>query len=159
MSAFGRSMLLGVKMSPVRRTISLILALALLIGGLSSLGYLLFAMTLDRAHQRVLVAFRQPAELGIFSSADGSFIASVPTCGDVDDLFLDSKRDRIYVSCGEGFVDVLAADGNSYRQVAHIATTLGARTSLFIPESDRFLLAVPAKDEAVAAIWIFRPSP
>ena len=118
-----------------------------------------FAMALDRAHQRVLVAFRQPAELGIFSSADGSFIASVPTCGDVDDLFLDSKRDRIYVSCGDGFVDVLAADGNSYRQVAHIATASGARTSLFIPELDRFLLAVPAKDEAVAAIWIFRLSP
>jgi DNA-binding beta-propeller fold protein YncE len=118
-----------------------------------------FAMALDRAHQHVLVAFRNPAELGIFSSADGSFIASIPTCGDVDDLFLDSKRDRIYISCGEGFVDVLAADGNSYRQVAHIATAPGARTSLFVPELDRFLLAVPATGEAAAAIWIFRPSP
>ena len=118
-----------------------------------------FAMALDRARQNVIVAFRQPAELGIFSVADGSFIASVPTCGDVDDLFLDSNRDRIYVSCGEGFVDVLAADGNSYRQVAHIATAPGARTSLFVPELDRFLLAVPAKSEAAAAIWIFRPSP
>ena len=77
----------------------------------------------------------------------------------MDDLFLDSKRDRIYVSCGEGFIDVLAADGNSYRQVAHIATAPGARTSLFVSELDRFLLAVPAKGEAAAAIWIFRPSP
>jgi DNA-binding beta-propeller fold protein YncE len=118
-----------------------------------------FAMALDRARQHVLAAFRSPAELGIFSSANGSFIASVPTCGDVDDLFLDSKRDRIYVSCGEGFIDVLAADGNSYRQVAHIATAPGARTSLFVSELDRFLLAVPAKGEAAAAIWIFRPSP
>ncbi len=118
-----------------------------------------FAMALDRARQHVIVAFRQPAELGIFSVADGSFIASVPTCGDVDGLFLDSNRDRIYVSCGEGFVDVLAADGNSYRQVAHIATAPGARTSLFVPELDRFLLAVPARGEAGAAIWIFRPSP
>ncbi len=118
-----------------------------------------FAMALDGVRQHVLAAFRSPAELGIFSSVDGSFIASVPTCGDVDDLFLDSSRDRIYVSCGEGFVDVLAADGNSYRQVSHIATAPGARTSLFVPELDRFLLAVPAKGEAGAAIWIFRPSP
>jgi DNA-binding beta-propeller fold protein YncE len=118
-----------------------------------------FAMALDRARQHVLVAFRQPAELGIFSAADGNLVGSVPTCGDVDDLFLDSKRDRVYVSCGEGFVDVLVADGNSYRQVAHIATGLGARTSLFAPELDRFLLAVPANGEVAAAIWIFRPSP
>jgi DNA-binding beta-propeller fold protein YncE len=118
-----------------------------------------FAMALDRARQHVLVAFRQPAELGIFSSADGNLVTSVATCGDVDDLFLDSKRDRIYVSCGEGFVDVLAADSNPYRQVAHIATASGARTSLFVPEMDRLLLAVPVNGGAAAAIWIFRPLP
>jgi DNA-binding beta-propeller fold protein YncE len=118
-----------------------------------------FAMALDRARQHVLVAFRQPAELGVFSAADGSLVSSVPSCGDVDDLFLDPKRDRVYVSCGEGFVDVFAADGNSHRQVAHIATAPGARTSLFVPELDRLLLAVPANGEAAAAIWIFRPSP
>jgi DNA-binding beta-propeller fold protein YncE len=118
-----------------------------------------FAMALDRARQHVFVAFRQPAEFGVFSAADGSLVSSVPTCGDVDDLFLDPKRDRVYVSCGEGFVDVFAADGNSYRRVAHIATAPGARTSLFVPELDRLLLAVPANGEAAAAIWIFRLSP
>jgi DNA-binding beta-propeller fold protein YncE len=118
-----------------------------------------FAMALDQARQHVLVAFRHPLELGIFASADGSLITSVPTCGDVDDLFVDPKRDRIYISCGEGFIDVLAADGTSYRQAAHIATAPGARTSLFVPELDRLLLAVPAKGETPAAVWVFRPSP
>jgi DNA-binding beta-propeller fold protein YncE len=118
-----------------------------------------FAMALDHARRHVLVAFRQPAELGVFSSENGSFIASVTTCGDVDDLFLDPKRDRVYVSCGEGFLDVLAADGDSYRQVARIATAPGARTSLFVPELDRLLLAVPVNGEAKAAIWSFRPLP
>ena len=118
-----------------------------------------FAMVLDGLRQHLIVAFRQPAELGVFSSIDGNFIASVPTCGDVDDLFVDTKRDRIYISCGEGFVDVLAADGTSYRQTAHIVTAAGARTSLFVPELDRLLLAVPAKGETPAAIWVFRPSP
>ena len=118
-----------------------------------------FAMVLDGLRQHLIVAFRQPAELGVFSSIDGNFIASVPTCGDVDDLFVDTKRDRIYISCGEGFVDMLAADGTSYRQTAHIVTAAGARTSLFVPELDRLLLAVPAKGETPAAIWVFRPSP
>jgi hypothetical protein len=116
-----------------------------------------FAMALDDSRKHVLVAFRRPSELGIFAAADGSLIASVTTCGDVDDLFADSKRDRLYISCGEGFLDVLAAEGASYRRTAHIPTAVGARTSLFVPELDRFLLAVPAKAKAAAAIWVFRP--
>jgi hypothetical protein len=118
-----------------------------------------FAMALDHAHQHVLVAFRQPAELGVFSPADGQLLAAIPTCGDIDDLFVDPKRDRVYISCGEGFLDVLAPEGSSYRSIARIATAAGARTSLFAPELDRLLLGVPAKGEAAAAIWIFRPSP
>jgi DNA-binding beta-propeller fold protein YncE len=118
-----------------------------------------FAMALDHVRDRVLIAFRRPAELGVFSAANGKLIASVPTCGDVDDIFVDAKRDRIYVSCGEGFVDVLAWDESAYRQITRIATAPGARTSLFVPELDRLLLAVPAKSNPVAAIWVFRPSP
>lgn len=118
-----------------------------------------FAMALDHARQRVLVAFRRPAELGVFSAADGKLVGSSPTCSDVDDLFIDPKRERIYLSCGEGFLDVLAADGTSYRQAARIATAAGARTSLFVPELDRLLLAVPARGGTAAAIWIFRPTP
>jgi DNA-binding beta-propeller fold protein YncE len=119
-----------------------------------------FAMALDQAHQRVLVAFRRPAELGVFSAADGSPVASVRTCNDIDDVFVDSKRDRTYISCGEGFVDVRATEGSSsYRSIGRIATAVGARTSLYVPELDRLLLAVPAKFTTAAAIWVFRPSP
>jgi DNA-binding beta-propeller fold protein YncE len=118
-----------------------------------------FAMALDQARQRVLVAFRRPANLGVFSAADGSLIASVRTCGDIDDVFVDSRRDRVYISCGEGFLDVLAVDGATYRPVGHIPTATGARTSLFVPELDCLLLAVPAKWTSGAENWIFRPSP
>jgi DNA-binding beta-propeller fold protein YncE len=117
-----------------------------------------FAMAMDHARKNILVAFRRPAELGIFSSAEGKLLASIPTCGDVDDLFLDTKRDRIYISCGEGFLDVVSLEGAAYGQTARIATAVGARTSLFVPELDRLFLAVPARGDAEAAIWIFRPS-
>jgi DNA-binding beta-propeller fold protein YncE len=61
-----------------------------------------FAMALDDARKYVLVAFRRPAELGIFSSTDGRLVTSIQTCGDVDDLFIDSKRNRIYISLRRG---------------------------------------------------------
>ncbi len=118
-----------------------------------------FAMALDHARHYVLVAFRRPPELGVFNSADGALIASTPTCGDIDDLFADNKRDRVYLSCGDGFIDVLATDGASYRRTGRIATAAGARTSLFVPELDRLLVAVPARGQTRAGIWIFRPSP
>jgi DNA-binding beta-propeller fold protein YncE len=118
-----------------------------------------FPMALDSVRRRVLVIFRSPAELGVFSMADGKLIANAETCGDADDLFVDSKRARVYVSCGAGFLDVLEAKDATYRRIARIPTASGARTSLFVPEMDRLLIAVRAGSGEPAAIWIFRPVP
>jgi hypothetical protein len=54
---------------------------------------------------------------------------------------------------------VLAADGATYRPAGRIPTATGARTSLFVPELDRLLLAVPTRGTSGAAIWIYRPQP
>jgi YVTN family beta-propeller protein len=117
-----------------------------------------FPMALDPAAGQVLAAFRSPAKLGVFAMKDGSLTASAEICGDADDVFIDNKRHRIYVSCGEGFLDVLDAE-NPYKRLAHIPTAAGARTALFIPELDRLLLAVRAVRGEPAAIWVFRPNP
>jgi hypothetical protein len=118
-----------------------------------------FPMALDPARRHVLVIFRSPAELGVFSMADGKPIVTAETCGDADDLFIDAKRARIYVSCGAGFLDVLDAKDATYRRIARIPTASGARTSFFVPEMDRLLVAVRASTGEPAAIWIFRPMP
>jgi YVTN family beta-propeller protein len=118
-----------------------------------------FPMALDQAARKVLVAFRDPAKLGAFSMDDGSLIASLEICGDADDLFVDAKRHRVYISCGEGFIDVLDSAERSYRRVARVATVAGARTSLFVPEMDRLMLAARASGGEPAAIWVFRPMP
>lgn len=118
-----------------------------------------FPMALDHVHRQILVIFRAPAELGVFSMTDGKPIATTETCGDADDLFIDAKRSRVYVSCGDGFLDVLEAKEGSYRRIARIPTVSGARTSLFVPEMDRLLIAVRASSGEPAAIWIFRPIP
>lgn len=117
-----------------------------------------FAMTIDRDRSRVLLAYRSPAALAAFST-DGEPIASAETCGDVDDLFVDAKRERVYVSCGAGYIDVLEIDGSVYRRIARLPTATGARTSLFVPELDRLLVAVRAGPAGPAAIWVFKPMP
>jgi len=81
-----------------------------------------FPMALDQAAQRVLVAFRNPAKLGAFSMDDGSVIASPDICGDADDLFVDAKRHRVYISCGEGFIDVRDASVTGYPRLDRLVT-------------------------------------
>jgi DNA-binding beta-propeller fold protein YncE len=118
-----------------------------------------FAMALDGERGRILVAFRSPPELWVFSMDDGRPISKVETCADVDDLFVDANRKRVYVSCRAGFVDVFEAADGAYRHSARIPTVTGARTSLFVPEMDRLFVAVRAGFAGPAAIWIFKPMP
>jgi len=118
-----------------------------------------FPMAIDQDAHRVLVVFRGPPSLMALSSQDGRIVAKTQTCGDADDVFVDAKRHRFYVSCGEGVVDVLEQDGSGYRRLARVPTLSGARTSLFAPELDRLFVAVRARSNEPAAIWVFRPVP
>src|SRR5262249_41356971 len=99
-----------------------------------------FPMALDENAGQVLVVSRNPARLNTLSMHDGSTVAIVDACGDADDLFLDAKRHRVYISFGDGNLDVLEASEGSYRRAARIPTIAGARTSLFVPELDRLFV-------------------
>jgi DNA-binding beta-propeller fold protein YncE len=118
-----------------------------------------FAMTLDDPAGRVLVVVRNVPRLVAYSSENGTAAPGLEVCGDADDVFLDARRHRVYVSCGEGYLDVVDANAGGYRRIAHIGTVPGARTSLFVPELDRLFLAVRAGSAQGAAIWVYRPQP
>jgi DNA-binding beta-propeller fold protein YncE len=118
-----------------------------------------FPMTLDEPNQRVLVAFRSPPRLSAYGMADGSPLATIEICGDADDVFVDAKRSRVYVSCGEGMLDILDSRDTGFARLARIPTEPGARTALFNPELDRLFVAVRASPVEPAGIWIFRPNP
>jgi DNA-binding beta-propeller fold protein YncE len=119
-----------------------------------------FPVALDEAGHRLLIVDRGPPELLVLDTASGERVARLPTCGDADDVFLDPKRQRVYVSCGEGFLDVVRRrGGDAYEEVARVPTAPGARTALFVPELDRLYLAVRAGKGEDAAIWVFRPAP
>jgi DNA-binding beta-propeller fold protein YncE len=118
-----------------------------------------FPMAFDREKQRVLVAFRSPARLLVLAAADGAVVADLDTCSDADDVFVDPKRRRFYVTCGAGLIDVFEERAGEYQRIGHVPTVPGARTSLFVPEQDRLYVAVRAAGPEPAAIWVFRPVP
>lgn len=115
-----------------------------------------FAMALDERQHRLFVAARRPARLVILDTADGRTIASMPTVGDCDDLFVDGRRGRIYLIGGEGAVAVVEADGpDRYRQRGRISTSPRARTGFFSPDLDRLYVAVPARGSRPAEIRVY----
>lgn len=121
-----------------------------------------FPMARDASNAFLAVVFRNPARLVLLDAANGAVKASIETCGDADDVFIDAKRRRIYVSCGEGSVDVLQQDTKGYRSIGRIKTASGARTSLFVPEFDRLFVAARAGFFGLgsdAAILVFHPQP
>lgn len=118
-----------------------------------------FAMALDRDNARVFTVFRSPPKLAAFSYENDAAVTEVDVCGDADDVFLDAKRKRLYMSCGAGFVDVFDVQTLPPRRMAHIVSADGARTALFVPEFDRLYVAVRSRFGQGAAIWVYRPSP
>lgn len=118
-----------------------------------------FPMAFDDESKRVIVVFRRPARLIVFDAQRGTVVANIDVCGDADDVFVDAKRRRLYVSCGEGVIDVIEQRGIGYTRVGRVASSSGARTSFLVPEMDRLFVAVRATSREPAAIWIYRPMP
>ena len=102
---------------------------------------------------------RSPAQLLVFATGDGKAMASPATCGDADDVFVDSARKRLYVVCGEGAVDVFNRTERRLCACARVPTAAGARTGLFVPATGRLYVAVRAGSGAVASLWVFRAGP
>jgi len=119
-----------------------------------------FPLALDAAQGVVATVFRNPARLVLLDAQNGSVTASLPTCGDADDVFFDTKRRRIYVSCGEGVIDVFQGDANDIHPRARIQSHAGARTSLFVPELNLLFVAGRAGlFGSDASLLVFRPAP
>ena len=118
----------------------------------------IFPMALDDTANRLFVGCRRPAQLLVLDTQSGKLLAEVGIAGDADDLFFDAKRRRIYVSCGEGAVDVIEQiDPDHYRPLAKVTTAPGARTSFFSAELDLLAVAVPKRGNQDAEIRLLQP--
>ena len=117
-----------------------------------------FPMALDEANGRVFVGCRRPPRLLVLDAKTGQSVADLPLSGDTDDLFFDATRKRIYVSCGEGFIDCLQQTGpDHYELLLKLPTREGARTSYFSPELGHLYLAVPQRGSHDAELGVYTP--
>jgi len=116
------------------------------------------SLALDAAHGRLFVGARNPARVIVYDINSFQRVADFPTVGLMDGMFFDGARKRLYVSGGEGFVDVFQQqDADHYLPLARIPTRPIARTSLFVPELNRYYVAVPRKDNESAEIRVYEP--
>lgn len=118
-----------------------------------------FPMIVDADHGQIAVVYRGPPRFALLDMTSGKQVQELLTCGDSDDVFYDAKRQRFYVSCGTGGVDVFARDGNAIKTIGHAPAPPGSRTSLFVPELDRLFVAVRAGLlGSTASLLVFKPN-
>jgi DNA-binding beta-propeller fold protein YncE len=124
-----------------------------------------YAAVLDQAGHRLLVALRRPGALMILDSDSGKMIASMPTKEGIDDIYYDSARRRIYLSAGvvgstEGYIVVFKQiDPDHYEPEGTISTGGASPTSLFVPELNRYYLAVQSHGATEAAVQVYEVKP
>ncbi len=119
-----------------------------------------FPMALDEANRRLFVATHQPARMAVFDTGSGRVVATLPCVQDADDIYYDSSRKRIYAPGGEGYISVFEQkDADHYQMLAKVTSALGARTAGYFGKGrkgfDRFFLAVPARADKGAEMWIY----
>ncbi len=118
-----------------------------------------FPMAFDQSNHRLFVGCRTPARLVVFDTTAGTPVTDLAISGDADDMFYDATSKRLYISCGEGFVDVIARrDADAYERQERIPTRTGARTSFFSAELNEYYLAVPQQGRQEAEIRVFKPA-
>lgn len=115
-------------------------------------------MALDRGHHRLFVAC-EPGKFIVYSTPAGQPVASLDIDKAADGIYYDAKRLRIYISAGEGFIDVIGqTTPDRYRMNERLPTTPGAGTSLYIPDLNLFILATPQTGNRPAALGLYRPA-
>ncbi len=119
-----------------------------------------FPMAIDPSQSLLASAFRSPPLLVLYDLSSAMERQRLPTCGDADDVFVDQRRARIYISCGAGELAVLEHGAAGWHELGRVRTASGARTSLFVPELDRLFVAERAGIlGSDAAIAVYRPPP
>jgi DNA-binding beta-propeller fold protein YncE len=115
-----------------------------------------FPMVLDEANRRLFIGTRKPSRLTVLDMDSGKVVASLPTAGDMDDMFYDADRKRIYVAGGEGYLSVVQQiDADHYKDMGKFATALGTRTGVWYAKRDRLYIAAPPSGVLGARLLVF----
>jgi len=121
---------------------------------------------LDEKHHRLFVSTRKhatsPAEptFNVIDTESGKRLATLPTIEDTSGIAYDAAHCRIYTSGLSGFVHAIQqVDANRYQTLARFPTGHHAGTSYWMPELNRFFVAIPPYESRKAEVWAFEPLP
>ncbi len=120
-----------------------------------------YPLAVDETNRRLFVGCRKDPMLVVLDSESGKEVAGVPIPGDVDDLFYDPARKRLYAACGEGRLAVVRQiDADHYEALEAIPTAKLARTCLLDAERGRLFLAVPRQPGWEGPqLWVYKVRP
>jgi hypothetical protein len=120
-----------------------------------------YSLALDEKSRRLFVGCRKEPMMVVLDLDSGKEITGVAIPGDIDDLFYDAQRKRLYASCGEGFLAVIRQiDADHYEPLAKLRTAKLARTCYFDANASRLYLAVPRQEGTEGPeLWIYRTRP
>ena len=112
-------------------------------------------MALDKFHHRLFVAC-EPGKFIVYNTETGKSVANLSISKNADGIYLDARRSLIYISCGEGFIEVIQQkDADNYLSVDKIETVKGAGTSLFSTAFNQLFLAVPQTESNPAQLRVY----
>jgi hypothetical protein len=104
------------------------------------------------------VAFRQPSGLAWLDLTGGSLKGRIEACAEPARLIIDSLRTRVYLTCGEGRIEIFRRGaGGNYSKIGTIDTQTEATASLLTPAGDKLYLAVPSSAGRSAEIRPYAP--
>src|SRR5262249_45904081 len=96
-------------------------------------------------------------KLVVLNTNTGDVASEIDISSDIDDVFYDAKRHRIYAICGAGNINVIdQARPDSYSLLTRVPTVPGSRTGLFFSERDTLFVAVPHRGSQHAEIRVYK---
>jgi DNA-binding beta-propeller fold protein YncE len=119
------------------------------------------SMALDEPNHRLFIATRTPPKMFVFDTDTGKIVTTVPCSAFNDDMWFDIARKRIYLSGSETTTVLAQKDADHYEFVAEVKTGYRAKTSLYVPQLNRFYAAVSGKGkpDAQLAVEVFDVQP
>ena len=119
-------------------------------------GHINAAVAIDEQHHRLFVACRD-GKLVVMDSDSGKVLQVLPIASGVDDMVYDPASKRIYVACGEGYVNIYEEkDPDHFQSLAKLATGPLGKTGLLIPELHRYYVAVPPHGKTPAVVLVYQ---
>ena len=121
------------------------------------------SMALDEPHHRLFIATRKPPKFFAFNTDTGKVVTTADIAAFNDDMWFDGARKRIYLSGSETTTVLAQKDADHYELVTEVKTGYRAKTSLYVPELNRFYAAVSGKGKPDAeqklAVEVFDVQP